>query len=77
MAYCSPKQTDNYKKFKSCFDKPALLRIAESLNQAHARPITNLKGLKTPGIMECDRRALETGLWQWGRSVLGGSAECG
>jgi len=46
MAYCSPKQTDNYKKFKSCFDKPALLRIAESLNQAHGRPITNLKGLK-------------------------------
>lgn len=30
--YCSPAKVDNIKKFKSCFDKPALIRLINAFN---------------------------------------------
>jgi hypothetical protein len=35
MAYCSPKQEEHYKEFKSCFDKKTLLRMTYSWNRFH------------------------------------------
>ncbi len=33
MAYCSLQQNDNYKKYKSCYDKETLIRIAKAWNR--------------------------------------------
>lgn len=33
MAYCSLQQNDNYKKYKSCYDKETLIRIAKTWNR--------------------------------------------
>ena len=50
MAYCSPKAKENYKEYKTCFSKSALINLANSWNDTHPDKIAHLNRLSVKSL---------------------------
>ena len=61
MSVCAPAAKDTYSKDRTCFDKAALIRLAESWNSTHKNEkITNIKGLSKKMLWaEINRRMMK------------------
>ena len=68
MAYCAPANLDNYKKDKTCFDKPALERLAAAWNELSPHN-------KITGIPKLSKRKLWSLLNERMRDTCGNGKE--
>lgn len=61
QAVCSPSSNNIYLRDRTCFDKPALLRLAESWNKTHKTdPITNTNKLSKRKLWEQINRKMQS-----------------
>lgn len=61
MSVCSPTANNIFSRDRTCFDKAALIRLAESWNNTHKNdPIRNIKGLPKSKLWERINRKMQT-----------------